>query len=340
MRATAEVLSWIKDPHAAEDYMQAGSERLAIEYLHKTSHTTAVPVLAPFVRQLLLASDRAEQEIRRSQLQQAARAVFAFSVLWRAAKGGTAGIDGKLREVLSGSAHAPIGLSWRARSQQGGRVEVTELLSHIRQMLEAENLLDGARWARRVAEHPLGKSQKQVARVLLAAAGEDVVPDTARPGFMQEGLGGVSTQLSSDADWWRDEHQIEHVAPQDPEPGHTWAVSIYEDDTPKHLIGNLTLLPGWVNASIGNRGWERKRLVFQMLAATTAAELDLIKQRGLEVAKAADNKTADFIVSHGRHLHLARALGSVESWTLDFIQSRSLNLAAIAHKRLLTWCIP
>lgn len=68
---------------------------------------------------------------------------------------------------------------------------------------------------------------KVICRFVLFVAGHDRVADMANPGFTEAGTKGSCTLLTLGRWVAKDYKSLEHVAPQNPPPGHKWDPDIY-----------------------------------------------------------------------------------------------------------------
>ena len=104
-----------------------------------------------------------------------------------------------------------------------------------------------------------------------------------------------------------------------------------------HRLGNLTLLPHSENASLSNGSWDRKRLIYKILSAETADELDPLlnqaKAQGIEIGMG----TAELLAT-SKYLPMTRGISSVDgAWTLDLVDKRSTRIAELAWSRIAPW---
>lgn len=339
MHSVAEVSRMFDAPREHMQVMAGQREQLALEYLADTKHEIAIPLLACYWRGVGDSSSAALREQWTSGYRRLVRACFAFSVLWRAARGGTAGIDDAYRRIMRGDANLGIP-SLNRISILGAEPEerIAAISAAFKKLLGEHSLTDATKWAADTASHPMGSTQIEVAKVLLGAAAEDALPCNKQKGLVRSGLLDTCPQLRADAPWWADAYELEHVAPQRPSADSDWDEAIYRVHDQVHLLGNLTLLPKWVNSGIQNGKWGKKRLIYRMLGASTAEELEVICREGLDVERVfGSQRTHSEILAAGRHLPATRALFEVPSWDLEFIRLRSENVAQMAFARLFPW---
>lgn len=339
MHAVGEVSRMFDMPREHIQVMAGQREQLALEYLAGTKHEIAIPLLACYWRGVLDCTSVTLRERWLAGYRRLTRACFAFSVLWRAARGGTAGIDDAYRRIMRGDAVLGIVPLNRCRTSGAAPEDrVAAISDSFKKLLGEHSLTDVTKWTASVASHPMGASQIEVAKVLLGAAAEDALPCGQQVGLVTAGLRDTCPQLRADAPWWADAYELEHVAPQKPLPESDWDEAIYEVQDHVHLLGNLTLLPKWVNSGIQNGNWGKKRLIYRMLGASTPEDLEVICHEGLVLEQVVGSqRTRSEILAAGRHLPSTRALSEVPVWDLEFVRRRSENVAQMAFARLFPW---
>jgi hypothetical protein len=339
MNSVAEVSRMFEAPREQVQVMGGQQTQLALEYLGDTKHEMAIPLLSAYWSGVASAAPGALRDSWMNGFRRLVRACFAFSVLWRGARGGTAGIDDAYRRIMRGDSHLEIEAMNRLnRTTKDPDTQCRAISSAFKRLLGEHSLDDAAKWAVSAASHPMGASQIEVAKVLLGAASEDVITCSEHVGIVKLGLRDTCPQLRADAPWWADAYELEHVAPQRPSSVSDWDRSIYAIESNVHFLGNLTLLPKWVNCGIQNGNWGKKRLIYRMLAASTADELNAVCREGLDLQQVVGSqRTHDEILSAGRHLPATKALGQVATWDFEFIRKRSENIAQIAFARLYPW---
>lgn len=127
-------------------------------------------------------------------------------------------------------------------------------------------------------------------RLLLLMASHDAVRDEANPGLLTKGTIGVKPMLNRER-WQETARTVEHIAPQDPKKGHLWEDALYETDGLLHRLGNLTLLPLELNASISNQEWHWKKRVFKLLTATTPEAVSELRREWRQAALSSQTTT-------------------------------------------------
>jgi hypothetical protein len=190
-------------------------------------------------------------------------------------------------------------------------------------------------WVKLATRIPAYTNQYQMTKFILLAAAHDTAEDKLEPGLVVAAKGGVLPAL--EFDHWRGESTMtmEHIAPQSQEP--SWSEEIYRDFENVERLGNLTLLPSIENTSLGNRPWAQKRLIYGVLSAPTADELDshlaAAKAEGIEIG----TSTAE-ILKRSRFLPHVKAISNVKGdWDVQMIDRRTVRIAELAWDRLSPW---
>ena len=299
-------------------------EQMCLDVIRSANHTIAVVPLARFY-----SAQRDGQDVA---IGQAIRAVTAFFALWRGAKGGTAGIDDKYRQLLSAGSPAD-GIPPLARSA-GVVPDTAHLKSYFRGLLIKEDIGSRESWVEKASVVPVYFWSRPLARLLLLAAMHDTVPDEGYPGLPKQGRPGVRDLLEFEI--WNDENNItvEHVAPASPDEADGWSESLYADSDLKNRLGNLLLLSSSRNASVSNKSRQYKQTIFRVLSARSVNEaveiVEAAKRRGIVVPRE--------LAEEGEYLPLAASVASYDGdWNVDIVDKRSEVLAGLAWDRLAPW---
>ena len=300
------------------------------------NHQIVVAPLSRFFGDVLRAKeDDAQRKLKVTELASATQATVAFSIIWRAALGGTAGIDTKYRDVLSEKVNGKFGpLAARPRSGVGS-VSLSNYNKALLHFLEEAGISEKNEWVRRVAKAPIYSKQKAVSRFLLFAASEDAIPDCKDPGLVVSGRPGLLLMLTPKNWNNKDYLTVEHVAPQSGRS--TWDQKIYEEPETVDLLWNLTLLPMRENSMVGDKEWRHKKALYQVLSAQDQAEFDQYIKNFASVGLSLSRKTKE-ILDEANYLPFCRSISQrVGDWDLDFIKKRSERLAELAWDRMIAW---
>lgn len=264
----------------------------------------------------------------------AVKAVTAFSMLWRAAKGGTANIDSVYRELMSRGIGGGAALGRRA----GGAVSLANLKAALQSKLDEEGL-DRATWVADTSVAAIYKTGQAITRFLLLAAAHDAVPDEDAPGMIIKGRRGTNTLLTR-AQWGDDETlTVEHVAP-DAQHSQGWPGDVYNERRTVQRLGNFVLIPEVENNLLANRPWEQKRILYRMFGADTRAKATRALTDGRAVGFN-PGRRAEQLVEESTVLPMCQAISAFAGpWDEAFIAARSIRLAELAWDTLHPWLEP
>jgi hypothetical protein len=286
----------------------------------------------------------AEEKIARAAtFEQALLAITAFSVLWRASRRGTANIDQEYREIMQGSNSVtqlpPLARSVAARREHevpAPQLDLPRLKEELRErLIHHGKVADKNTWVNDAAQIPSYSNSAPVSRFLLLAAYHDAVPDPAAPGLIKAGRNAVAPCLTYNG-WISDVHlSLEHIAPQDPTPD--WDAAVYANKETVHRLGNLVLVQMAANASLGNRPFAEKRVLYSALGAASREDakriLDDASANGINFAQSTQE-----LVDLSTHMAHLEAVGNFPGpWSVDFIDARSRRLLELAWDRLYAW---
>lgn len=310
---------------------------LCVEFLRSLNHSVA---MAPLQRYYTAAkhADASCRQISIEEFSKIALAFTAFSVLWRSSRIGTGGIDSYYRRLMEiGDPITGLTPIARRTSESTNTLPAASSVKAAlrRILLDDGNIKGKTDWVKTASKLALYKIQKDVTRFILLAAAHDSVPDSKNPGLTEQGRVGILPLMS--AKYWRDDsaQTVEHIAPQQNSGG--WQGKIYDDPSTIDRIGNLTLLPIEENSSIGNSSWQKKQLIYKILAASTIAELEPLrahaKDHGIDISTAQDK-----LLTNSSYLPLAKAISLLEGeWSYEIIEERGQRICELAWDRLWPW---
>jgi hypothetical protein len=284
------------------------------------------------------AADPAHKEAAAANFFAAVKAMTAFSMLWRASKGGTANIDGAYREILG---RGIAGVPPLCRRPAGGAT-VAPSLDNLRAALRAKlagERLDRATWIRDASQAAIYRTGQSVTRFLLLVASHNAVPDEDVPGLIVKGRRGVLNLLTRDQ--WNDDETltVEHVAP-DAAHSAGWPRSVYNDQRTVQRLGNFVLIPAVENNVLADRPWAQKRVLYQVFGASTnraaTAAIETARASGFNAGKRAAE-----LVEESAVLPMCQAISTFEGpWDEEFIARRSVRLAELAWDTIFPWIEP
>jgi len=323
------------DIHVLEDDRE--DCQLCLDLLKQAKHTITMAPIMRYWSAVRLATGEERQAAKR-ELAAAIKAITAFSVIWRFANTGTAGIDAIYRKILR-EGYGAVGLHALARRPNGETLQVPEtstLKEALRHRLAEDRIATSAQWVDRAHELPAYTNQSQMTRFLLLAATHDTMPDEANPGLVKKTRPGTLDAFNY-RKWRNDEWlSIEHVAPKT-RPADGWREDLYGNPRSIHRIGNLVLLPAKVNASLGNKAWTVKKLIYRVLCAR---DEDEIERRLAETVAAGIEfpESTEEVIRNARFLPQVEAISEYGGeWTLEFIEERSKRILEIAWDRFAGW---
>lgn len=318
--------------------------KLCLAFLSNLNHSVTIAPLVRFYSSALWCTD-AERPAKIKEFEDALKAMTAFSALWRASHRGTANIDTEYRDILSGtnsvSGLPPLARELRRDAPLGvpaATVDVVRLKEELRARLAHSDhgaITDRDRFVAEAAPIPAYQNNAQVSRFILLAAYHDSIADAAIPGLIKKGKPAVSPCLSYEG--LKDERHLslEHIAPKLSAQG--WDAAIYENKEIAHRIGNLVLVQLEANASLSDRPWGEKRILYQALGAASrdAAERILADAQTAGVDFADSTQKIVGLSTHMPHLY---AIGEkADAWTVEFIDERSKRILELAWDQLYAW---
>lgn len=307
---------------------------VALDVLKELNHHIVSAPLSRFLGEFESAED-SDMLPRFSEFRDALRASVSFSILWRSALGGSATtIDAKYRKILSEKVDGKYGPLAVRPKKHIGTVSLVNYKKSLTYFLNQEGIYDKEAWVKAVVGQSFS-NQKTVARYLLFLASHDAVPDNKIPGLIERGRDGVLPLLTSHH--WHDKNYLtlEHIAPKN--NSGDWAPEIYENSDKVDALGNFTLLPGKENAMVGNRSWEHKRALYNILCAKNDSEFkerkNACEKLGLSISLRAQE-----ILDNAKYLPMCESLALKDGdWDRDFIDARSQRLAELAWNQLSRW---
>ncbi len=310
--------------------------------LRSLNHTIVLGHLFRFYEEAV--NSDGESRVENSlELVKAIKATTAFSLLWRAAMGGTANIDNHYREILKGQMAVGSGDEKRSvpplgkhRHSKAGTVSFENYRDMLHHILSVKGKIESeSDWVNLVKTDPIFSSGKTVARALLYLVSNNTTTDPKEKGLIVGGK-GKSTYPILTASMWKSEDyfSIEHIAPQS---NQNWDKSIYEDPKFIDRIGNLALLPSKENKIIGNRPWDVKKVFYGALAAKTDEEVKSIiaqlKDMGVNLSK----KSTVVFENSNYHAMYESLAEYPEEWGTEIINKRSERIASLAWGKLTEW---
>ena len=268
----------------------------------------------------------------------AVKAITAFSMIWRASKGGTANIDGVYRDIMSRGVAAIPALCRRPN----GAAATPPSLANLRSALAAklnDAGLDQATWVRDASQAAIYKTGQSVTRFLLLTASHDAVPDEDSPGLIERGRRGALNLLTREK--WDDDDMltVEHVAPNSANSA-GWPANVYNDQRTVQRLGNFVLIPGVENNVLANRPWDQKRVLYQVFGSPTLRGARQAITAAQACGFTAGKRAAD-LVEESQVLPMCQSISAFAGpWDEAFIGRRSIRLAELSWRTIYAWITP
>jgi hypothetical protein len=305
---------------------------LCLSFLASLGHSITIPILIRYYSAVRHCAIEERTKII-SEFEMAIKAVTAFSIFWRSSRRTTANIDSLYRDIMTKGVEgycAPL-----ARIKENTLVPAASLVAGLRhELISGKGKIGGKmQWIKDANSIPIYEVNADITRMLLLAALDDSVEDSANPGLIVRGKIGCHPMLSYDG-WSKSSHKtIEHVAPQS--GNGSWNSNIYENKEVVHRIGNLALLPIDANSSISDRPPSEKSVLYKALAQTTPADAQAILDAARGTFVVSDE--ANFIHKATYLPHLSAVASVTNSWDAKIIQARGENLLSLAWDKLAPW---
>jgi hypothetical protein len=183
---------------------------------------------------------------------------------------------------------------------------------------------------------PAYTNNRHLSRVLLLAAYHDAIPDPSCPGLIVKGKTAVSPCLTYEGFTSESNLTLEHIAPQDKTAG--WNADLYLDKEVIHRLGNLVLVPMVANSSFSSRPWSHKRILYQVLGASSQGAAEKILEDARSSNGVEFGVATHVLLQSSKYLPQLAAIGErAEDWTPDFVDQRSRRLLTLAYSELYRW---
>ena len=304
------------------------------EALRTTRHEIT---LAPLVR-FYATYREAKNEVARKEAAieffEAVKAVTAFSMVWRAAKGNTANIDSAYRDLMANSIGGAPALSRGAAS--AGTPKVADLRTALLNKL-SDAKIDRKTWVKDASQASIYKVGQGVTRFLVLVAVNNTIRATTKHGFYRKAKKGTLDLLSRDI--WRDEKylSVEHVAPESRDSA-GWPTDVYDDQRTVQRLGNFVLMPSIENSMLGNKSFDHKKLLYTAFGVETKTAADKALAKAKADGFTPSNKLLEHLADDPTYLHMcASIMKHPGPWDLAYISERSEHLAELAWDEIFPW---
>jgi hypothetical protein len=305
---------------------------LATSMIKKCNHSIVIPLMGRFLFEVRSKSG-AQRQVAIDELNNAIKIISSFSILWRAAFGGTNGIDSIYRKIMSENAFSRFNYDSNTKNPTPSTADLKKKLVGE---LKSKNISTFKEWIGLAGEVPIYKNSRPFTQIMLYIALSDTTVDVnnAENGFVVESNIGFNALFSRAG--WISQYTIEHVAPEKGKPSQ-WPNTYSPNEEIIHTLGNLTLLPGKENSSISNRTWIEKKLLYSILSASSPAAATKLaasfKKRFPSLEEVSDETLA--LMKSAKYLgHLKPIADYNGVWDKLFIEERTQNLGDLLWKRL------
>jgi hypothetical protein len=333
-------LSWSDIPNFSPLNLEDKEVLLCFEILRKLNHSITIAHLFRFFEYAVMASDSQKKD-RTEEFYNAIKATAGFSILWRAAKRGTANIDAYYRDILkTGINDKSLGIFIpalaRHRKDKKGVLSLENYKKALNYFLKQKgSFVEKEDWVKVVSKEPIFETGSAVAKFILFCASHDAIPDDAVGGLIKRGRKNISPIFDVELFKSDDYFSVEHIAPQTNDG--KWSSDIYEDKTTIHRLGNLTLLPEKENTLLGNRPWNEKKLFYSMMCSVTNEEFCQYKEKLKECGISLSKRSED-IIEKAKYLGICKSIITYKKeWSLEIIEMRSKRIAELAWDKIIEW---
>lgn len=302
---------------------------LLIRYLISVNHKMSITILALSFRKILENKPNAEVEFADT-----VRLIAIFYTYWRSTES-NAGLDNVYRSFFKGGV-GQKSHNWLVEKE----LNFEELKIYLQTTLRDKcKVFDKESWIKN-AENKLryDESGNQLCRFVLLTCADDTIVDPHNPGLIQIGRPNTFKYLTLEKWESKDLESVEHVAPQDNKS--SWDNDLYEENEKSYQkIGNLTLLPKYVNSSAGNRPWMEKYLYFKYISEIDPNNIKLLKAEASSRKLNLSNDTTNLLtkVNFNNHVKSIIEVGIDGAWNNALVKQRSRNIVEIFWDKTSDW---
>ncbi len=293
---------------------------LLILFLKNSNHRMAITTLGSIYQKVLDKEESADKEFI-----DVVKATTAFYFLWRTYLSNN-GLDVVYRNFFQN------------KFEEGKPVSTEDIKKHFASALCEKNIMKND-WKNKASQTlKYNKNNKDLVKLALLISSTDTVPDTVTKGSVKPGKPGTSDYLKLKY-WLSDDlNTIEHIAPQTNQG--TWDENLYDQDTMYvNSIGNLTLLPIDINASVGNKSFQEKLLYYKCVGEEDPAVLAKLDQKAKTLGISLSDTTVEKLKNckYSHHIQPLSTLDYCDSWKADLVKKRTNAILDIIWDRLMSW---
>lgn len=303
---------------------------LLVRYLRDARSKLSAPIL------MRLYSQVADGDTTPEEFIEGAKACAAFFTLWRAANS-TSGLDEVYRRYFHGS-EQPVRVAKHNWKEHADPINVKSLKQYFVDVLTQKGIATLKEWNKAADRFLLYTELRELCRFVLFIAAHDRIADGSKPGLTAPGNRGTCDVLKLKR--WKEKSfkSIEHVAPQNPDSGHTWDQNIYGEQL-VHTVGNLILLPIDLNKFVDNKNWDVKLLHYAHVGERDTGKLEQLsddaKRRGIVLSKRATNALSK--ASYNCAIEPVLEVGPNGVWDANLIWERTQQIKELAWATLFSW---
>ena len=172
-------------------------------------------------------------------------------------------------------------------------------------------------------------NSKSICRLAMFVSSHDTIPDSDNLGLIKIGVKDSCRFLT--LGHWTSEKlsTLEHIAPQTNTEG--WDEDLYTETAYFDSVGNLTLLPTSINASIGNRTWKEKFIYYRYLTEKDKEKYQEIRNFAIDREINLNPSILEKLEGSPYYQHIENiiAVGFDGSWDYSLVKNRAQVIAYV-----------
>lgn len=310
-------------PRTMTTYIQASKiaeTEMLLQVLKDCGHRQALPVLARFYHNFL--TDPSERGA--GSFTDAVKCALHFFIIWRGSANTTDGIDNAIKALFTNEVTVDREQMTLARyfDDRTRECSTSHLKKLYRSRLEPKSLLEQETWTARMKSVDSYKNQSVAKYILfLLSVYFNIENGKLTP------LRSPKYHLLTKENWNLD-IELEHIAPS--AKTDEWDHQIYERAHSVNTIGNLGLLIKSANASAGNKSWDKKRKIYQLISQNTHEAFNLLKLEFSDMFSENNWQT----IESANFSELVSSIPLLERWDLNTIEERTEDICSKIFPKL------
>jgi hypothetical protein len=242
------------------DFIPESDDKELIEilflFLKESKHFMAVTILGRLYSQIKMGISNSLEDFKKG-----VRTISALYVFYRS-NHSNSGLDQVYRRYFEGNKE----INWEKKGWKYQNVlDVQDFTIYVKEILKKmfPLIMDSESFSENSNKYLRYTNSKSICKLSLFVSSHNTIASKEEIGMLKEGVD--DSRLFLTLKHWNSEKlsTIEHIAPQ--ESNDAWDETLYSESTYYDSIGNLTLLPLSINASIGNRPWNEKFIYYKFL---------------------------------------------------------------------------